>query len=61
MKLIKLLNMGNIEHTKNFSRLKSISSIENNYFFTLVIYLFLSVSLQLQRKTIIIYCVENVH
>ena len=61
MKLIKLLNMGNIEHTKNFYRLKSISSIENNYFFTLVIYLFLSVSLQLQRKTIIIYCVENVH
>ena len=42
-------------------KLKSISSIEDNYSFTLVIYLFSSVSLQLQRKTIILYCEENVH
>ena len=53
--------MGNIETTTKFSRLKSISSIEDNYSFTLVIYLFLSVSLQLQRKTIILYCEENVY
>ena len=33
-----------------FSRLKSISSIEDNYSFILVIYWFSSVSLQLQRK-----------
>ena len=43
--------MGNIENTTKFSRLKSISSIEGNHSFTLVIHLFLSVSLQLQRKT----------
>ena len=43
--------MGNIETTTKFSRLKSISRIED-YSFTLVIYLFSSVSLQLQRKTI---------
>ena len=30
--------MGNKETTIKFSRLKSISSIEDNYFFTLVIY-----------------------
>ena len=53
--------MGNLETTIKFSRLKSISSIEDNYSFTLVIYLFSSVSLQLQRKIIIIYCEENVH
>ena len=51
--------MGNIEITTKFSRLKSISSIDHNYSFTLVIYLFSSVSLQLQRKTIILYCEEN--
>ena len=35
MNLIKLLNMGNVETTIKFSRLKSISSIEDNYSFTL--------------------------
>ena len=53
--------MGNIETTMKYSRLKSISSIEDNYSFTLIIYLFSSVSLQLQRKTIILYCEENVY
>ena len=47
--------------TTKFYKLKSISSIEDNYSFTLVIYLFSSVSLQLQRKTIILNCEENVH
>ena len=42
--------MGNIENMTKFSRLKSISSIEDNYSFILVIYWFSSVSLQLQRK-----------
>ena len=51
--------MGNIETTTKFSRLKSISSIEYNYSFALVIYLFSSVSLQLQGKIIILYCEEN--
>ena len=51
--------MGNIETTTKFFRLKSISSIEDNYSFTLVIYLFSSVSLQLQRKIIILYCEKN--
>ena len=53
--------MGNIETTMKYSRLKSISSIEDNYSFTLIIHLFSSVSLQLQRNTIILYCEENVH
>ena len=53
--------MGNIETTMKYSRLKSISSIEDNYSFTLIIYLFSSVSLQLQRNTIILYCEENVY
>ena len=53
--------MGNIEVTTKFSKLKNISSIKDNYCFTLVIYLFSSVSLQLQRKTVILYCEENVH
>ena len=44
-----------------FSRSKSISSIEDNFSFTLVIYLFSSVSLQLPRKTIFFYCEKNVH
>ena len=44
--------MGNIETTTKFSRLKSISRIED-YSFALVIYLFSSVSSQLQKKTII--------
>ena len=47
--------MGNIEVTTKFSKLKNIFSIEDNYSFTLVIYLFSSVPLQLQRKTIILY------
>ena len=59
--LIKLLNMGNIEATAKFCRLNSISSIENDYSFTLVNYLFSSVSLQIKRETIILYCEENVH
>ena len=42
--------MGNIENMTKFSRLKSISSIEDNYSFILVIYWFSSVSLQLQRE-----------
>ena len=42
--------MGNIENMTKFSGLKSISSIEDNYSFILVIYWFSSVSLQLQRK-----------
>ena len=41
--------MGNKETTTKFSRLKSISSIEDNYSFGLAIYLFSRVSLQLQR------------
>ena len=53
--------MGNIETTTKFSRLKSISNIEDKYSFTLVNYLFSSVSLQIQRKTIILYCEENVY
>ena len=53
--------MGNIETTTKFSRLKSISITEDNYSISLVIYLFSSVSLQLQRKTIIFYSEENVH
>ena len=53
--------MGNIETAANFSRLKSISSIEDNYTLTLVIHLFLSASLLLQREIIILYCKENVH
>ena len=32
--------MGNIETTAKFSRLESISDIEGNYSFTLVIYFF---------------------
>ena len=49
-----------IEITAKFSRLKSISRIED-YSFALVIYFFLSVSLQLQRKTVSIYCEEYVY
>ena len=52
--------MGNIEPTTKPSRLKSISRIEDHSF-TLVIYLFSSVSLQLHEKTVILYCKENVH
>ena len=53
--------MGNIETTTIFSRWKNIYSIADDYSFSLVIYLFPSVSLQLQGKTIIFYCEENVH
>ena len=56
--------MENIEVTTKFFKLRDISSInriDGNYSFTLVIYLFSSVSLQLQRKYIIFYCEENVH
>ena len=35
MNLIELLKYGDVETTTKFSRLKSISSIENNYYFTL--------------------------
>ena len=38
-----------------------IYRIEDNYSFTLVIYFFSSVSLQLKRKTISLYYEENVH
>ena len=58
-KIVKIL--GNIGTTTKFSRLKSIPTIEDNYAFTLVIYLFTGVSLQLQRETIMLYCDENVH
>ena len=55
--------MRTIETTAKFARLKSISSIEGKYSFTLfiVICLFSSASLELQRKTLILYCEENVH
>ena len=53
--------MGDIETTTKFSRLRSISRIEDNYSFTLVIYLFSSVSLRLQRTATILYSEENVH
>ena len=53
--------MVNIKTATKFSRLKSISRIEDNYSFTLVIFLFSSVSLQLQRKTIILYREENIY
>ena len=49
-----------IEITAKFSKLKSISRIED-YSFALVIYLFLGVSSQLQRKTVSIYCGEYVY
>ena len=52
--------MGNMGTTTKFSILKSISRIEE-YSFILVIYLFSSMSVQLQRKTIIRYCEENVY
>ena len=46
--------MGNIETWTKFSRLKSISSIEDSYSFTLIIYLFSSVffSLQITKEKI---------
>ena len=47
--------MGNIETMTKFSRLDSISSIEDYYYFTLVIYVFSSVPLQVQKNTIL-YC-----
>ena len=53
--------MGNIEIAAKLSTLKSISSTADNYSFTLVIFLFSGVFLQLQRKTIIPCCEENVH
>ena len=53
--------MGKIETTTKFSRLKSIFGIEDNYSFTLANYSISSVSLQIERKTIILYCEENVH
>ena len=49
MNLIKLLKYGDMETTTKFFGLKSTPGIEDNYSFTLVIYLFSSVSLQLQR------------
>ena len=60
MILTKLLKCGNIETATELSIWKSISTIED-YSFTLVIYLSSSVSLQLQRKTIILYCEENAY
>ena len=53
--------MGNIETTRKFPGLKNSSSTEDNYSFILVIYLFPSVSLYLQRKAIILCCEEKVH
>ena len=44
--------MTNIDNTTKFSRLKSISRIQD-YSFNLVIYLFSNVSLHLQRKTLL--------
>ena len=45
--------MGNIETATKFSRLKSISSTEGNYSFTLVI--------SITIKTITLYCEEDYH
>ena len=53
--------MGNTKTKMKISRWKSNASIGDNYSLTLVIYLFSSVSLQLQRKTIILYSEENVY
>ena len=53
--------MGNIETTTKFSRLKSISGMK---IIILLLYSNLSVfgvSFQLKRKTIILYCEENIH
>ena len=59
MNLIKLLNYGEYRNYDKCSRLKRIPSIEDNYFFYFMgVYLFSSVTLQ--RKTIILYCEENV-
>ena len=59
MNLVKLLNYGEYRNYDKCSRLKRISSIEDNYFFYFMgVYLFSSVTLQ--RKTIILYCEENV-
>ena len=59
MNLIKLLNYGEYRNCDKCSRLKRISSIEDNYFFYFMgVYLLSSVTLQ--RKTIILYCEENV-
>ena len=59
MNLIKLLNYGEYRNYDKCSRLKRISSIEDNYFFYFMgVYLFPSVTLQ--RKTIILCCEENV-
>ena len=59
MNLIKLLNYGEYRNYDKCSRLKRISSIEDNYFFYFMgVYLLSSVTLQ--RKTIILYCEENV-
>ena len=49
--------MGNIETAAKFSRLKSISSIEDNYSFTINFFFFF---FQLQSKTITLYCEENI-
>ena len=46
-----------METKTKFSGL-NISNIEDDYSFTLIIYLFSSVFLQSQRKTIILYCEE---
>ena len=54
--------MRNIEAKTKFSRLESISRIKDNYYFSSVIYFF--VSLQLQKITmifLIFYGEENVH
>ena len=54
--------MENVETTTKFSRLKSVSSIEDKYSFILQLFICFQVSLlQLQRKTIIPYYEENVH
>ena len=53
--------MGNIETTTKFSRLRVFLVLK---MIILLLYsnLFVfSVSLQLQRKTIILYCEENIH
>ena len=59
MNLVKLLNYREYRNYDKCSRLKRISSIEDNYFFYFMgVCLFSSVTLQ--RKTIILYCEENV-
>ena len=64
MNLTRLLKYREYRNYDEFSKFKSISRIEDKFYFALVNYLFSSVSLQIQRKKrkiIIPYCGENFH